>query len=255
MNADKCYLTQNRSYSQPEKASMTGIVVHSTGANNPYIKRYVQPSDNDPDKASLLQKIGTNRYGNSWNRPSVNKSTHFFIGRLDNGKIGTIQTLPTDICCWACGRGKKGSYNYNPTAHIQFEICEDSLDNDDYFHEVYKEAVALCAELCREFSWSADVIVSHKEAYRKGYASGHGDIDHWLKKFGLKMNDFRHDVTKLLEPFMEYRVVKGNTLSKIAKKYKTSVARIVELNHEKYPSLKTNPNLIKIGWTLKLDRV
>lgn len=197
---------------------MTGIVVHSTGANNPYIKRYVQPSDNDPDKASLLQKIGTNRYGNSWNRPSVNKSTHFFIGRLDNGKIGTIQTLPTDICCWACGRGKKAPITTIRPLISNLKYARTRLITATIFTKYTREAVALCAELCREFSWSADVIVSHKEAYRKGYASGHGDIDHWLKKFGLKMNDFRHDVTKLLEPFMEYRVVKGNTLSKICEK-------------------------------------
>ena len=31
-----------------------GVLWHSTGANNPNIKRYVQPSDNDTNKTKLL---------------------------------------------------------------------------------------------------------------------------------------------------------------------------------------------------------
>jgi uncharacterized protein YgiM (DUF1202 family) len=37
-------------------------------------------------------------------------------------------------------------------------------------------------------------IVSHAEACKQGYGSNHGDIDHWLKRFGLTMNDFRKTV-------------------------------------------------------------
>ena len=36
-----------------------GIVVHSTGANNPNLNRYVGPDDGI---------LGVNRYGNYWNR-------------------------------------------------------------------------------------------------------------------------------------------------------------------------------------------
>ncbi|MBQ7125107.1 MAG: LysM peptidoglycan-binding domain-containing protein [Clostridia bacterium] len=255
MNAEICYLTKNRSYSNPENTSPVGIVVHSTGANNPYIKRYVQPSEDDTRRDYLLEKIGVNRYGNSWNRSGVNKSVHFFIGKLNDGSVGTVQALPIDIACWGCGRGEKGSYNYNPTAHIQFEICEDDLKDKSYFKAVYSEAVSLCAALCKELSLSADTILSHSEASKHGFASNHKDIDHWLKKFGLSMQDFRRDVEKLLDPFILYRVVKGDTLKKIAKKYKTTVSRIIELNCNKYPSLKTNPNLIKIGWVFTIDRV
>ena len=34
-----------------------GVLWHSTGANNPNIKRYVQPSDNDVNRAKLLEII------------------------------------------------------------------------------------------------------------------------------------------------------------------------------------------------------
>ncbi len=44
------------------------------------------------------------------------------------------------------------------------------------------------------------MIVFRREAYKKGYTSNHRDIDHWLKKFGLTMEDFRRDVDALLHP-------------------------------------------------------
>lgn len=254
MKIEKCFMTENGSFKAAEKMTPVGIIVHSTGADNPSLKRYVQPSADDSNRKALLEKLGENRYGNSWNRPSVKKSTHFFIGQMSDGSVGTVQTLPTDICCWGCGRGKKGSYNYAPNAHIQFEICEDGLDDKEYFTSVYNEAVSLCAQLCREYSLSAVAVISHKEAAKRGFASNHADIDHWLKKFRKTMADFRNDVEKLLDPFTEYRVVRGDNLSKIAKRHGTKVSRIVELNSEKYPSLKTDPGFIRVGWVLRLDR-
>lgn len=255
MAVEKCYLADNRSYTNPQKSVPVGIVVHSTGANNPFLKRWVQPSKSDPDYDRLIKKIGVNQYSNSWNRPEVNKSTHFMIGKFADGTIGVVQTLPTDICCWACGSGKKGSYNYPPTAHIQFEVCEDSLKDQQYFYAVYKEAVNLCAELCEQFKWDPDIIVSHSGAYKLGYASNHADIDHWLKIYGITMKDFRNDVLKSMEPYIEYTVVRGDNLTKIAKKYKTTISRIVDLNSIKYKSLLTDRNFILIGWVLRLDRI
>ena len=45
-------------------------------------------------------------------------------------------------------------------------------------------------------------------------------------------------------------VKKGDWLSKIATRYDTTVPMIVEANKEAYPSLATNPDLIKNGWKL-----
>jgi LysM repeat protein len=47
-------------------------------------------------------------------------------------------------------------------------------------------------------------------------------------------------------------VVKGDNLSKIAKKYKTTIRILINLNKDKYPSLEKNPNYLKIGWILKI---
>lgn len=199
MNIIQCMHTQNDCYKKGQKASHIGIVVHSTGANNSSIKRYSQPSNNDPNRAELLKTIGTNQYGNSWNRSGIEKAVHYIVGKLADGTIGTVQNLPESIACWGCGKGSKGTYNYDPVAHIQFEICEDNLTSESYFKSVYKEATELCADICFRHGWNASVVVSHKEAHAKGYGSNHADIDHWLKKFKLTMNDFRAEVQRLLD--------------------------------------------------------
>ncbi len=201
MNLIECLHTQSDCY-LGGRTSITpvGIVVHSTGANNTTIKRYSQPSSSDKNKESLLKLIGKNKYNNHWNRAGVKKSVHYFIGTISDGSVATVKALPENIAAWGVGKGKKGSYNYSPIGHIQFEVCEDNLKDKVYFEKIYKEATELCADICRRYGWTSSVIVSHNEAYKKGYASSHADIDHWLKKFGLTMNDFRDEVDKILAP-------------------------------------------------------
>ncbi len=204
--------TQSRCYGVKREAiKPVGIVVHSTGANNPSVKRYSQPSDDDPKRSELLSLLGVNKYGNHWNRSAVSKAVHYMIGKLADGNVGVVQNLPENIAAWGSGKGKNGSYNYEPTGHIQFEVCEDDLKSKEYFDAVYRAAVELCADICRRYGWKSNVIVSHKEAHAKGYASNHSDIDHWLLKYGLTMNDFRSEVDKLLIPREEklYRVQVG----------------------------------------------
>lgn len=49
-----------------------------------------------------------------------------------------------------------------------------------------------------------------------------------------------------------YTVKKNDNLSAIANKYGTTVTQLVNWNKSKYPSLATNPNLIQVGWTLRV---
>ena len=176
----------------------TGIVVHSTGANNKTIKRYVQPVKEQSYYDEVIADLGKNQYGNHWNVSGYEKCLHAFIGTNAKGVVETYQTLPWDVCCWGCGKGSKGSYNYNPQARVQFEICEDGLTDQNYFNLVMKEAQELCAMLCKQYGFGVDKIASHYEGHKQGYASNHGDIDHWLKKFGKDMDWFRAEVQKLL---------------------------------------------------------
>ena len=184
MEIKKCILTNNDCYKKGQKITPKGIVVHSTGANNPYLKRYVQPDDG---------LLGVNKNNNSWNRSGLDVCVHAFIGKDKNDDVRCYQTLPFNYACWGVGSGRNGSYNYNP-AYIQFEICEDALTDKNYFTKAFDVASDFCAYLCKEYNISIDNVVSHQEAYKRGYGSNHADCDHWLKKFDKTMNDFRNDV-------------------------------------------------------------
>lgn len=254
MNLIKCIHTDSKCYKVNEEAKPVGIVLHSTDANNKTLKRYVQPSKDNPNYDSLIAKIGKNKYGNHWNR-SIKKAVTYFIGTLADGSVATAQVLPEDICVWGVGKGKKGSYNYNPTAHIQIEVCEDDRKDKVYFSKVYKEAVELCADICKRHGWKPSVIVSHKECHKLGYGSNHRDIDHWLSNHGKTMNNFRNDVQSCIDGVSivtpEYRihvVVKGDSLWALAKKYLGSGIKYTEI--KKLNGLTSNN--IKPGQKLKI---
>ena len=225
MNITECLHTQSRCYTVYQECEPVGIVVHSTGVNQTSVARYCQPSYDDPSRGEIISKIGRNKYGNHWNRPNVNKAVHYMIGKLVGGTVGILHLLPEEICAWGVGNGKKGSYNYPPYPHIQFEICEDGLKDETYFKACYNAAVSLCADICRRWGWEASVIVSHREAYKKGYASNHADCDHWLKRFGLTMDDFRRDVDGLLHPSKVISV--GDTVVFTGKKHYRNANAII----------------------------
>ena len=158
-----------------------GIIIHSTGANNPNLKHYV----NAPEIC------GENPYRNYFDRPDSNVSPHAVIGKDKNGEVKAAKLLPWNVCCWGCGSGSKGSYNYAP-AYIQIEIAEDALNDRAYFEEVFGLAADLCQRLMKNYpTIKTENIISHHEAYLRGYASNHADCDHWLRKFGKNMDWFR----------------------------------------------------------------
>lgn len=180
----KILATKSDCYKAAQKMTPKGIVVHSTGANNPNLKRYVAPDDG---------VIGVNPYNNSFNEPGQDVCPHAVIGKDKNGAVKTYQILPFDICCWGVGSGSKGSYNYNP-AYIQFEMCEDGLTDKTYCTAVYNKSVEFCAYVCKTYNISADNIVSHHEAGQRGYGSSHVDPDNWWSKHGYTMDGFRKAV-------------------------------------------------------------
>ena len=186
MNLHKLIFTENACYKSGRKITVKGIMVHSTGANNPDLRRYVGPDDG---------LLGQNQYNNHWNthHPGGREvCVHGFIGKLKDGSIATYQTLPWDYRGWHAG----GSAN---NTHIGFEICEDGLTDASYFRKVYQEAVELCAYLCKEYGLTEKDIICHSEGYKKGIASNHGDVMHWFPKHGKSMDTFRAAVKELLE--------------------------------------------------------
>jgi len=178
MNLHKQILTQNACYKAGKTITPKGIMVHSTGANNPWLKRYVGPDDG---------LLGANAAGTHWNTPlpgGQQVCVHAFIGKLKDGSIATYQTLPWNMRGWHCG----GQAN---NTHIGFEICEDDLADASYFNAVYQEAVELCVYLCKQYGLTEKDIICHSEGAKLGIASNHGDVMHWFPKFGKTMDTFR----------------------------------------------------------------
>lgn len=219
MNLKTLLFVNNPCFKTGRSIVPKGIMVHSTGANNPTLKRYVGPDDG---------LLGKNLYNNHWNqdKPGMRQvCVHAFIGKLADGSIATYQTLPWNHRGWHAG----GSAN---NTHISFEICEDGLTDPSYFSAVYKEASELCAYLCKLYGLTEKNIICHSEGYKLGIASNHGDVMHWFPKHSKSMDTFRAEVKRLLtatetpiptEPKKLYRVqvgaysVKANADAMLAK--------------------------------------
>lgn len=188
-------LKHNDCYAADRRLTPIGVMVHATGANNPNVSRYVPGNE----------VIGRNTAGNHWDHSNeewrekfgapLDKCVHAFIGKIADGSVATVQTMPWSIRGWHAGN-RKGNDRY-----IGFEICEDGLDDPIYFAAVYREAAELTAMLCAERGWDplADgVVICHAEGYKRGVASNHGDVLHWFPRHGKTMDDFRADVARIM---------------------------------------------------------
>lgn len=180
-------MTKNPCYTTGKKIAVKGLMLHSVGCPQP--------------KASV--------FINSWNRASYkNACVHVFI----DGNDGTVyQTLPWNHRGWHCASGSKGSGN---NTHIGVEMCEpacikytggssfacsDKATAKAVVKRTYQSAVELFAMLCKKYNLdpTADgVILSHREGYKRGIASNHGDPEHLWNglELGYTMDGFRKDV-------------------------------------------------------------
>ena len=226
----KCLLTENRCYQAGAKLRSIGVMVHSTGCNNPDLRRYVQPVPSTPGRAELAAALGENRNGNHWNRPGLDVCVHGFIGRLADGSVAAVQTLPWDHRGWHAGTGTSGK-SANDT-HISFEMCEDALTDPAYFRQAYRTAVELTAMLCRDYRLDPmgdGVVICHQDGYRRGVASNHGDVYNWFPRFGMDMNDFRADVVRAMDGEEEDdEMVYYRTLADVPDYYRDAVQKAVD---------------------------
>ena len=191
------FLTRNACYTAGKALKPIGVMVHSTGADNPYLSRYVLGNE----------EIGFNRNGNHWNQSNaewkqkfgdaLNKCAHAFIGKTVNNEVAVVQTLPWEMRGWHAGMSAGNS------RYIGFEICEDGLADPEYFKQTYNTAVELTAMLCKKFGLNPledGAVICHAEGFRRGVASNHGDVLHWWSKFDHTMDMFRWAVAgKILE--------------------------------------------------------
>lgn len=213
LNIYRLFFTESDCYKKGVRIKPCGVQVHSTGANNPWLKRYVGPDDG---------RLGPNPNGNTHNRPGGNVCASAYIGKLQDGTVAVYQTLPWNYKCWLSGSGPNG--NANNLGYIGFEICEDNLENEGYFNAVIARAVVLTAYLCQKIGvdpWTvvketpdgrAYAVMDHAELHAAGLASNHGDIGLWLKKFGYTFSDFRNWVTDAMGAGVEVKYVEVTPL-------------------------------------------
>lgn len=179
-------LTKNDCYKRGVPIEPKGIMMHSTGANNPTLKRYVGPDDGI---------LGENIYGNHWNNPGLDVCVHAFIGETKDGTVECYQTLPWKMRSWHCGAEANGT-------HISIEICEDNRNHAEYFRATRDKALDVVSDLCMEFDFdplAKGVLIDHSEGAAMGIASNHGDVTHWWSRFHYSMDEFRQDVSRRMK--------------------------------------------------------
>lgn len=185
MRLYRALLTRNDCYLRGRTIRPQGVMVHSTGANNPYLRRYIAPDDGRLGEPSPR----------NWNQGGVGACVHAMIGKAADGSVCTYQTLPWTMRGWHCGRSGNDT-------HIAFEICEDGLDDEVYFRQTYRAAVELTAYLCLQYHLDPEadgVVLCHSEGYRRGIASNHADVLHWWGRYGVSMDNFRRDVAEKMK--------------------------------------------------------
>ena len=99
MNLHKLIFTENACFKAGRTIIPRGIMLHSTGADNPFLKRYVGPDDG---------LLGKNQYNNHWNQDKPGGRqvcVHGFIGKLADGALHisdaaiTIGCMPGRTTC------------------------------------------------------------------------------------------------------------------------------------------------------------
>ena len=195
-----------------------GIVVHSTAAPNPWLKRYVD----------CPEQCGVNKAGNHWNRSSKEMGrsvcAHAFVGYDKDKRIRVAQILPYEYQNWLTG----GSAN---KTHIGFEICEPAdLGDKAYFAEMWNVVVDYCTYLCKRFGldpMGENVIIDHATAHKLGWGNNHGDVKHWWPKYhGVYLDDLRMAVAQrmgLQQPDNPHEPEKPKEEPKMDKLYRVQV--------------------------------
>lgn len=203
-----------------------GIVVHSTAAPNPWLKRYVD----------CPAECGENKAGNHWNRSSreMGRSVcaHAFVGYDKDKHVRVAQILPYEYQNWLTG----GSAN---KTHIGFEICEPvDLSDKAYFAEMWDVVVGYCAYLCKRFGLDPlgeNVIIDHATAHKLGWGNNHGDVAHWWPKYhGVYLDDLRKAVAQrmgLQQPDIPPEPEKPKEEPKMDKLYRVQVGAFAVRNN------------------------
>lgn len=176
-----CLMTNSTQWAYHKTLKPEGIIIHSSGQNNPFLRRYVQPSKKNKNYSSLISQLGENRKHNDWNHIHTSYNFHYWIGKDKNDNIISVRTFPLNIKTW--------NDNY-----IHICICEDNLQNKEYLMNCFSILTLLCNELCEQFNWDETVIHDYSEI------SNFPDSNYWLKEHGLSVHLIRAIIFAIHHP-------------------------------------------------------
>ena len=240
MKIIESFITKNECYKIAEPMTVKGLMLHSIGCPQP--------------RADVFAR--------GWNDPKKEVAVHAFI----DGNTGEVwQFLPWDICGWhAGGRANKthigvemGEPDCIKYTHAATFECADILKARETVTRTYNTAVQLFAYLCDIFALDPlerGVIIGHAEGHAMGVASNHADPTHIWEQLGLKysMNTFRSEVARVLDKIVTrreyYKILPGDTLYKIARKFGVTVDELANYNKI------ANPNEIIAGEYLAIPK-
>ena len=190
MEIVEAILTKNPCYKAGKKIDVKGLMLHSICSPQPSAKVLIH----------------------NWNRSGCeNKCAHAFI----DANTGVVyQTLPFNHRGRHCGRNAETGKTGNDT-YLGIEMCEPpqvKYNRDgtvavgewvkdsrviECVKRTYESAVELFADLCTKFEIDPKTgIVSHREAYERGFANNKRDPEHLWEVLELPytMDGFRSDV-------------------------------------------------------------
>ena len=175
----ECLMTNSTAWAKGSEAMIPqGIVIHSSGFEQPYLWYFVQPSNSDPHKIDILDIIGINKKHTDYNHTYRRNNYHYWIGKDAEGEVRVVQTFPN-------------SFDISNDKFIHICILEDDLKNKDYVLHIIAKLAPLCAQLCEEFNFPSNKIYDHSEL------SNMPDANYWLCRYGYCAKDIRQIVKNL----------------------------------------------------------
>lgn len=192
--------------------------------NNPRFKKAV--GEKDPTKC--IQYIVQGGYATHPNYISINKSI------VKTNKLTQYDQL-VDSIVW--------SEKVDDTSNVIFQPPKYKIGDIITVSSYYKSSTDSFANAI--IKNSSGTIINVKQGTKNPYCFGIGKTPiGWCND-----GDIRSATTgvKITESEL-YTVVSGDTISKIAKKYNTTVNNIINLNKDKYPQMKAN--YIRKGWKI-----
>ncbi len=175
-------------YAEFQQRGPQGAVLHSIGTPQPSAKVIADYFDDPNVEASVHMVLQADEQ--CYQLAPDNYRMWHAGGEANNTHLGIEMTEPDCI-------------SYDPKNGFKLTIHNRSKALD-HVTKTYARAVEVFAEKCIQYGWDPledGVILSHKECYKRGIGSNHGDPEHLWDALGTgyTMDTFRAAVAKRVQ--------------------------------------------------------